>query len=121
MTIIIDSVPKVTQLPGWELSRLVIGSTRRPCAVPEANPEDWFPADPAPDPRSDPSGEKYEETQYDLEARARALCRGCPVELACLERAIALEGPFRGHGIAGGTTPRQRQAIKVSRALAGAV
>jgi Transcription factor WhiB len=114
----IDARPNVTRLAGWELSRLVIGSARRPCAAPGADPEAWFPSDPAQDPRSDPAGEKYLAAQYALEARARALCRGCPVELYCLERAIHLEGPLRGDGIAGGTTPRQRQAIKASRGMA---
>ena len=52
------------------------------------------------------------------ESRALALCRGCPVELECLELALLREGPARGHGISGGTAPWQRQAIKASRGWA---
>ncbi len=105
------TVPRaVTTLPAAELEARVFGAAHRPCASPGANPEDWFPAEP---------GRGYQpgrRAQY--EARARALCRVCPVELECLELAIRREGPARGHGIAGGTAPWQRQAIKASRGLA---
>lgn len=114
MTTMIDTPPKVTQLPGWELSRLVMATQDQPCAAPGADPEAWFPLELE---RPDPDRAVREA----IEARARALCRGCPVELACLERAISLEGSRTGHGIAGGTTPWQRQAVKAGRGLAGAV
>jgi Transcription factor WhiB len=117
MTIMQDPVPKVTCVPGWDLSRVVIGSAQRPCAAPDADPDAWFPAEPVQDARRDPAGEKHAAAVYELEARAAALCRGCPVRVACLERAIRLEGPRLGHGIAGGQTPRQRQDIKISRGL----
>ncbi len=100
----------VTALPATELERTVHGARQRPCAAPGANPEDWFPAEP---------GRGYQlrrRAQY--EARAQALCRFCPVEIECLELAIRREGPARGHGVAGGTAPWQRQAIKASRGLA---
>jgi hypothetical protein len=107
MTIMTGPVPHVTELSASELSRLVMEAPRRPCAQPGAAPDDWFPKIP-----TDPRGrERYEFT-------ARALCRFCPVELLCLERAIQLEGPRPGHGIAGGTAPWQRQAIKASRGMA---
>jgi hypothetical protein len=98
---------QVTRLAGWELSRLVTAAEGRPCAAPGADPEDWFP-----EIQTGPQGrERYEFT-------ARALCRFCPVQIACLEQAIQLEGSRLGHGIAGGTAPWQRQAIKASRGLA---
>jgi hypothetical protein len=107
MTIMTGAVPRVTELPASELSRLVTKAPRRPCAQPGVTADDWFPAMPA-----DARGrDRYEFT-------ARALCRFCPVELLCLELAIRQEGPRRGHGIAGGTAPWQRQAIKASRGLA---
>jgi Transcription factor WhiB len=107
MTIMTGPVPRVTELPVSELSRLVTAATRRPCAQPGADPEDWFPEVQA----SSRGRERYEFT-------ARALCRFCPVELLCLELALRQEGPQPGHGIAGGTAPWQRQAIKASRGLA---
>jgi Transcription factor WhiB len=114
MTTMIDTAPNLPQLPGWQLSRLVIGraGASRPCARPDADPEDWFPAE--------LEREQTPDRAYAMAARAAALCRHCPVELACLERAICQEGPRLGHGIAGGTTPRQRQDIKISRGLVSA-
>jgi hypothetical protein len=98
----------VTALPAVELER-VVHAARRPCAAPDADPEAWFPAEPGPgyQPRA----------RADYEARALALCRGCPVAVECLELAMLREGPARGHGISGGTAPWQRQAIKASRGL----
>lgn len=112
MTTMIVTAPNLPQLPGWELSRLVISRPGRPCTRPGADPEDWFPAE--------LEREQTDARRFELEARAAALCRFCPVELACLERAICQEGPRLGHGIAGGTTPRQRQDIKISRGLVSA-
>ena len=107
MTIMTGPVPHVTELAAGELSRLVTAAAHRPCAQPGVSPDDYFPEVPA-----SPRGrEQYEFT-------ARALCRFCPVELLCLELAIRQEGPQRGHGIAGGTAPWQRQAIKASRGMA---
>jgi hypothetical protein len=100
----------VTALPAAELE-LIVHAAQRPCAVPDADPEDWFPAEPG------PGYQPRVRAQY--EARALALCRGCPVAVQCLELALLREGPARGHGISGGTAPWQRQAIKASRGWAG--
>jgi len=102
-------VRAVTTRPAAELEAVVYGAARRPCAAPGANPEDWFP----PEVRGNSP-----RTRERREARARALCRFCPVGVECLELAIRREGPARGYGIAGGTMPWQRQAIKASRGLA---
>jgi hypothetical protein len=99
----------VTAPPAAELERIVHAATQRPCAARGANPEDWFPAEP---------GSGYRpKARARYEARAVALCRGCPVAVECLELAMLREGPARGHGIAGGTAPWQRQAVKASRGL----
>lgn len=100
----------VTARPAAELERIVHAASERPCAAPDASAEDWFPDEPG------PGYQLRMRAQY--EARAQALCRFCPVEIECLELAIVREGPARGHGVAGGTAPWQRQAIKVSRGLA---
>ena len=96
----------VTALPASELERIV-HAAERPCIAPGADPEDWFP---------DPGSGRGATARY--ESRALALCRGCPVEVECLELAMLREGPARGHGISGGTAPWQRQAIKASRGWA---
>jgi Transcription factor WhiB len=96
----------VTALPAAELERIV-HAAERPCAAPGADPEDWFPAEP---------GSGYQpRARARYESRALALCRDCPVAIECLELAMLREGPQRGHGISGGTTPWQRQEIKASR------
>ena len=97
----------VTALPACELERRVLDAAQRPCAAPGADPEDWFP---------DPGSGRGAAARY--ESRALALCRGCPVEVECLELAILREGAARGHGISGGTAPWQRQRIKATRARA---
>jgi hypothetical protein len=96
----------VTALPAYELERIVYAA-QRPCIAPGADPEDWF---------SDAEPGLKAHARY--EDRARALCRGCPVAIECLELAIVREGPVRGHGISGGTAPWQRQQIKASRGWA---
>jgi Transcription factor WhiB len=99
----------VTALPACELERRVLDAGLRPCAAPGANPEAWFPTEPG-------SGNSAKVRAL-YEARALVLCRGCPVAIECLELAMLREGPARGHGISGGTTPWQRQQIKASRAV----
>jgi Transcription factor WhiB len=101
----------VTELSAAELDHRVLGASPRPCALPGANPDDWFP----PEPGSGNHVRSKSRARY--EARARALCRFCPAGVECLELAIRREGPQRGHGIYGGTAPWQRQAIKASRGL----
>ncbi len=116
MTIMAGQAPNVTRLPARELSRLVMAATRRPCDAPGANPEDWF--KPEPRRRDYADDQAYAVACERYEYTARALCRFCPVELECLERAIQQEGPRPGSGIAGGQAPWQRQAIKASRGMA---
>jgi hypothetical protein len=100
----------VTARPAAELERIVHAASERPCAAPAARAEDWFPEEPG------PGYQRRARARY--EARALALCRGCPVAIECLELAILREGPARGHGISGATAPWQRQRIKRSRGLA---
>jgi hypothetical protein len=93
-----------------KLNRTVYDAPGRPCADPGADPEQWFPREPG-------SGRRT-RARANYEAMARQLCHGCPVQPACLELSIWLEGPDRGHGISGGTAPWQRQAIKAGRGMA---
>ena len=102
-------VRAVTTRPVAELQAVVYEAEGRPCGSPGRNPEAWFPVEPR---------RNNIRLRERAEARARALCRFCPVGVECLELAIRREGPARGYGIAGGTMPWQRQAIKASRGLA---
>jgi WhiB family transcriptional regulator, redox-sensing transcriptional regulator len=45
------------------------------------------------------------------EQRAKQVCRGCPVVVACLEHALAAED----HGVWGGMTARERAEVRVAR------
>lgn len=92
----------VVDLPVRELERLVLTSPR-PCT---ADPDAWFP--------DEPDGDRHRAREA-FEARARALCRFCPVAIECLELTLQQEGPARGYGVAGGTASWQRQAIKRAR------
>lgn len=89
-------------LPATELERLVLAADR-PCIE---NPGAWFPDEP--DGRRPRARERFE-------ARARTLCRSCPVAIECLELTIQREGPARGYGVAGGTASWERQDIKRAR------
>jgi hypothetical protein len=99
----------MTALPSAELERTV-HAVQRPCVAPAANPDDWFP--------DEPGSRNCTKDRPHYEAQALALCRGCPVALECLELTLRREGPRRGYGIAGATTPWQRQQIKASRGWA---
>jgi hypothetical protein len=107
----------VTTLPAAELEDIVLAASRRPCAAPDAKADDWFPAEPKRG-KGPKARARHEARVRRYEARAMALCRFCPVAIECLELAIHGEGRARGYGIAGGTAPWQRQAIKASRGLA---
>jgi hypothetical protein len=50
--------------------------------------------------------------QGDANTRARQMCAGCPVRVPCLDYAVDNHEEF---GIWGGTTPRERQAIRRRR------
>ncbi len=106
-------VRPVMDLPETEIEHTVRTAPGRPCAAPGNDPEDWFPAEP-------PAGH-YQHQREAYEARARALCRFCPVELACLELAISYERGTRGAGIWGGQAPWQRQSLARNRSARLAV
>jgi hypothetical protein len=90
------------------LLELRVTTSPRPCAASGANPDDWYPPHaPAPGP----------ELRRELEARARALCRFCPVALQCLELAMYREAGRRRHGVWGGLTPWQRDRLATTRAV----
>lgn len=47
-----------------------------------------------------------------INARAKAVCRGCPVRQACLD-----DGLHRPHGIWGGLDPRERRRLRRTPAV----
>lgn len=61
-------------------------------------------------------------------ARARTICAGCPVTSECLDFITSVPvygsvyapdgfgGEWRSHGMWGGTTPRERRAVRRRRA-----
>lgn len=53
-----------------------------------------------------PDGERHGRTQARREAQARAVCKGCPVRVACLRWALDNNVPF---GVWGGLTEMQRR------------
>lgn len=64
-------------------------------------PELWFPY-------------SYGPKHGDQVARAKAICRRCPVALSCLDAALAV--PYaQDYGIAGATTPRERRKLRKAR------
>jgi WhiB family transcriptional regulator, redox-sensing transcriptional regulator len=70
----------------------------------QADPDTWFPA-------------KGETT-----ALAKRICAACPVRVQCLDYALAGADTWGGivSGIWGGTTPRERAAMRRSRKAAAA-
>jgi len=50
------------------------------------------------------------------EAKAKAICAGCPVRLKCLEWALAVRDP---HGVWGGCSESERKQILVGKRRAG--
>jgi WhiB family redox-sensing transcriptional regulator len=60
-----------------------------------------------------PEGEKG-EARREREAKALAVCEGCPVKMKCLKQALAYDDR---NAIMGGTTPAMRGAVNVSNKL----
>lgn len=50
------------------------------------------------------------------ETAAKAICQGCPVMKNCLNWALAVAEP---HGVWGGTTPEERNQLRLPDLLAG--
>jgi hypothetical protein len=110
MTIIMpDGQPDcpVMDLATTDLADAVRSAPGRPCAAVDANPDDWFPPEP-------PRGH-HKRQRETYEARARALCRFCPVEFLCLELALRYERRARGAGIWGGMAPWDRERLAAER------
>ncbi len=58
-----------------------------------------------------PSNFERKDEKEEREARAKAICRGCLVQKACLEYAISIK---ELHGIWGGTNENERKALLAS-------
>ncbi|CAA9268311.1 MAG: Transcription_WhiD [uncultured Acidimicrobiales bacterium] len=59
-----------------------------------------------------PSNFERKDEKEEREAKAKAICRSCLVQKACLEYAIAIK---ELHGIWGGTNEAERKALLASR------
>ncbi len=59
-----------------------------------------------------PSNFERKDEKEDRESRAKAICRGCLVQKACLEYAIAIK---ELHGIWGGTNEVERKHLLTQR------
>ena len=59
-----------------------------------------------------PSNFERKDEKEDRESKAKAICRGCPVNKPCLEYAISIK---ELHGIWGGTNEAERKALLASR------
>lgn len=84
---------------------IVTAHPGRNCALPGADPEDWFP--------DHEPGRTHPGPRRRYVIRARRLCRGCPVRAACLRAALTAEAASRytPAGIYGGYAPWERAAI----------
>ena len=49
---------------------------------------------------------------------ARRICRRCPVQTECLETALAKPQHEDEYGVWGGTSPRERRALRAERGAA---
>lgn len=49
---------------------------------------------------------------------ARRICRRCPVQTECLEAALAKPQHEDDYGIWGGTSPKERRALRAERGVA---
>lgn len=63
-----------------------------------------------PPPTFEPKDERQER-----EAKAKAICNGCPVRVECLEWSLAIQEP---HGVWGGLNEAERRRAITSRARA---
>lgn len=79
--------------------------TDRAACLPH-NPDMWFNVNPRQETR--PSRDTL---------RALAICRGCPVRVECLNRALDDEADHPREGIWGGLTPLERDELAEKRAL----
>lgn len=55
------------------------------------------------------------EARREREAKAKAICSGCPVRVECLEWSIAIQEP---HGVWGGLSETERRRVISARARA---
>lgn len=103
MTTIIQLPVDATRLHDSTLHSRVLNYSK--CGG-SADPEAWFPNEPAPDNLE--ARAVYEET-------AEKLCDGCPVIAECLERAMRRETSATAWGIAGGVAPWERMRLNRNR------
>ena len=92
-------------------------SWRDEAACVGTDPDTFFPGY-----SSEPPGvwtNQQKQAAIETTAKARAICRTCPVELDCLNYVLqTVKTASIDHGIWGGTTPQQRQHIRTARVVA---
>ena len=79
----------------WDELNEAIDEAKTGISCRESDPDAWFPDD------DNPLGNKY--------TLPKRLCAKCPVKDLCLEFALVNE---EHHGLWGGLTPRERQALR---------
>lgn len=79
----------------WDELNEAIDEAKTRISCRESDPDAWFPDD------DNPLGNKY--------TLPKRLCAKCPVKDPCLEFALVNE---EHHGLWGGLTPRERQALR---------
>jgi len=86
--------------------RFILDSDVAPLCV-ESDPDAFFPKDYYDDPEKSPSN------SYENESFVKLICEECPLKIECLQFAIKTQQ----HGIWGGTTERDRLAIRRGRGI----
>lgn len=71
-----------------------------------------------PDVATNSDGGRGAKTAYE---RARTWCRTCPVTVECLTQALDIETNSTAHGVWGGLSPRQRNALHEGSDLKAAI
>ena len=63
-----------------------------------------------------PTQVERKDEREERESRAKAICRGCPVQAPCLDYALDIREP---HGIWGGLNETERKQVAITASRAG--
>jgi WhiB family transcriptional regulator, redox-sensing transcriptional regulator len=99
VTIQVARSPDIAELTNNEL-QVRVASPEARCAVPSADPDDWFPLS------VDPAHARRQA------AHAIALCQACPVRAECLELSLRLWHGAGHHGVWGGMVEAERRTLR---------
>lgn len=84
----------------------VVGEWMDDAACRAHDPRWWHPTPPSNPDR--PGHTRRSREMQEMERKAKAICKGCPVQVPCLRHALARP---EGDGIWGGMTSRERQEL----------